>query len=153
MMNAPCKIEKRPAQPIASVRARTPVTGLATVLGPLYGKVMAYVEGQGAAPAGAPFVAYHNMDMADLDIEAGFPVDRVLPSRGDIAGSELPAGEYATCLHVGPYDQLGPAYAALDAFIQQQGRAASGVAYEFYFNSPEETSPEQLQTLVMFPLL
>ena len=151
-MNAPCKIERRPVQPIASVRTRTPVTGLATVLGPLYGKVMAYVSEQGAAPTGAPFVAYYNMDMADLDIAVGVPVDRILPSRGDIIGSELPAGDYATCLHVGPYDQVGSAYAALEAFVQEQGRTASGVAYEFYFNSPEETPPEQLQTLVMFPL-
>jgi effector-binding domain-containing protein len=114
---------------------------------------MAFVSEQGAAPTGAPFVAYHNMDMADLDIEVGFPVDRVLPSRGDIVGRELPAGDYATYLHVGPYDQLGSAYTALEAFVREQGRTASGLAFEFYYNSPEETPPEQLQTLVMFPLV
>ena len=152
-MNAQCQIETRPTQPIVSVRTRTPVSAMAAVIGPLYGRIMAYVGELGAAPTGAPFVAYYNMDMADLDIEVGFPVDRALPSRGDLLGGDLAAGDYATCMHIGPYDQVGPAYNALTEYVQQQGRTPTGVAYEFYFNSPQETPPEQLQTLVMFPLI
>ncbi len=152
-MNAQCKIESRPAQPTVSVRTRTPVSELPGVIGPLYGRIMAYVGEMGAAPTGAPFVAYYNMDMADLDIEVGFPVDRALPSRGDLSGSVLASGDYATCMHIGPYDQVGPAYTALTEFVQQLGRTPTGVAYEFYYNSPQETPPEQLQTLVMFPLV
>ena len=152
-MNAQCQIETRPAQPTVSVRTRTPVSALATIIGPLYGRIMAYVGEMGAAPTGAPFVAYYNMDMADLDIEVGFPVDRALPIRGGLTAGVLAAGDYATCLHIGPYDQVGPAYDALTKFVEQQGRTATGVAYEFYFNSPQDTAPEQLQTLVMFPLV
>ena len=126
---------------------------MAAVIGPLYGRIMAYVGELGAAPTGAPFVAYYNMDMADLDIEVGFPVDRALPSRGDLAAGVLAAGDYGSCMHIGPYDQVGPAYNALTEFIQQQGRTPTGIAYEFYFNSPQETAPEQLQTLVVFPLV
>jgi effector-binding domain-containing protein len=152
-MNAQCQIETRPAQPTVSVRTRTPVSEMAAIIGPLYGRIMAYVGEMGATPTGAPFVAYYNMDMADLDIEVGFPVDRALPSRGDLAAGVLPAGDYATCMHIGPYDQVGPAYNALTEFVQQQGRTPTGVAYEYYFNSPQDTAPEQLQTLVVFPLM
>ncbi len=113
---------------------------------------MQYVGAMGAQATGAPFVAYYNMDMENLDIAAGFPVDRALPGGGGITVGVLPAGDYATCMHVGPYDQVGPAYAALTEFVQQQGRTPTGVAYEFYFNSPQDTAPAQLQTLVMFPL-
>ena len=152
-MNTQCQIETRPEQHIVTVRTRTPVSELPVVIGPLYGRIMAYVGEMGAAPTGAPFVAYYNMDMADLDIEVGFPVDRALPSRGDLAAGVLDAGDYGTCMHIGPYDQVGPAYSALTEFVQQQGRTPTGVAYEFYFNSPQDTPPEQLQTLVMFPLI
>ncbi|MFO7634873.1 MAG: GyrI-like domain-containing protein [Caldilinea sp.] len=152
-MNAQCRIETRPAQSTVAVRTRTPVSAMAAVIGPIYGRIMAYVGEMGAATTGAPFVAYYNMDMADLDIEVGFSVDRTLPGRGDLSSGALPAGDYATCMHIGPYDQVGPAYAALTAFVQQQGRTPTGVAYEFYFNSPQDTPPEQLQTLVMFPLV
>ena len=151
-MNYQCQIERRPAQPTVSVRTQTPVTALSDVIGPIFGQVMQYVGEMGANPAGAPFVAYYNMDMANLDIEAGFPVDRALPDRGELIAGTLGAGDYATCLHVGPYDQVGAAYSALTEFVQQQGRTPTGVAYEFYFNSPQETPPEKLQTLVMFPL-
>lgn len=147
-----CQIETRPAQQTVTMRTRTPVSAMAANIGGIFGQVMEYVGAMGAQPTGAPFVAYFNMDMDDLDIEVGFPVDRALPSRGELIGGALPAGDYATCLHIGPYDQVGPAYGALTAFVQQQGRTPTGVAYEFYFNSPQETAPEALQTLVMFPL-
>jgi effector-binding domain-containing protein len=90
--------------------------------------------------------------MEDLDIEVGFPVNRPLTSRGDLIGGVLAAGDYATCLHIGPYDQVGPAYAALTAYVQEQDRIATGAAYEYYLNGPGEVPPEQLQTLVAFPL-
>jgi effector-binding domain-containing protein len=125
---------------------------MAAIIGQIYGRIMAYVGEMGAAPAGAPFVAYYNMDMDNLDIEVGFPVNRPLASLGDLIGGVLAAGDYATCLHIGPYDQLGPAYAALTAYVQEQGRIAAGVAYEYYYNAPGEVPPEQLQTLVAFPL-
>ena len=152
-MNHHCQIEDRPVQHIVVVRTHTPVSALPTVIGRLYGQVMQYVGAMGAQATGAPFVAYYNMDMENLDIAAGFPVDRALPGDGEVTTGILPAGDYATCMHIGPYDQVGAAYAALTAFVQQQGRTPTGVAYEFYFNSPLETPPAELQTLVLFPLL
>lgn len=151
-MQYECKIETRPAQPTVTIRTRTPVSALPTVLGDSFGRVMAYVGGSGAQPAGAPFVAYHNMDMDDLDIEAGFPIDRALPGRDDLVGGEIAAGDYVTCVHAGPYDQLGAAYNALTEFAAQQRRTPTGVAYEFYLNSPVDTPPAQLQTMILFAL-
>ena len=152
MNNHHCQIEIRPEQHTVAVRTHTPVSALATVVGELYGQVMQYVGAMGAQTTGAPFIAYYNMDMENLDIAAGFPVDSALPGGGGITVGVLPAGDYATCMHVGPYDQVGPVYAALTEFVQQQGRTPTGVAYEFYFNSPQDTAPAQLQTLVMFLL-
>ncbi|MDR2870627.1 MAG: hypothetical protein LBV04_09270, partial [Deferribacteraceae bacterium] len=46
--------------------------------------LQAYAEASGALLAGMPFCCYYNQDMSDLDVEFGFPVDRVLPANGDI---------------------------------------------------------------------
>ncbi|MCZ7553608.1 MAG: GyrI-like domain-containing protein [Anaerolineales bacterium] len=104
-------------------------------------------------PGGAPFVAYHNLDMQDLDLAIGFPVERALPVRAEIEASAMPAGEYASVLHKGSYTQLHDAYAALTRFIANQGRTPSGVAYEFYLTSPVEVAEAALKTQIVFPLV
>lgn len=151
-MSYQCEIKQQPAQPALSIRARTPVQDLGQVVGKAYGAIAQYLGEMGEQPAGPPFVAYYNMDMQDLDAEIGFPVSRKLPGRGDIQASEIPGGELATCLHIGPYDKVGAAYEALSRWIQDNGRAATGVAYEIYLNDPSQTLPQQLQTQILFPL-
>lgn len=152
-MKYECKLYRQEAQPILSVRRRASVEALSGVLGQAYGAIGAYLGELGEQPAGAPFTAYYNMDMQDLDLAIGFPVGRTLPGRGEIESTEMPEGEYASVLHKGAYNQVSGAYAALDEFIRRQGRIPSGVAYEFYLNSPYETAESELKTQVVFPLV
>jgi len=147
-----CQIKHQEQQPTLIVRTRTPVSELPSTLGAAYGAVMGYMAQMGEQPTGAPFVAYHNMDMQDLDVEIGFVVARELPGRGDIQASEIPGGKVATCLYVGPYEEIEQPYNALGQWMGQHGYEASGVAYEMYLNDPGETPPEELQTQIVFLL-
>ncbi len=147
-----CKLLEREEQPTLSIRTHASVQDLSKVLGASYGAIGQYLGTLGEFPAGAPFAAYYNMDMDNLDIEIGFPVSKPLPGEGDIKAGTLPAGKYATCTHMGPYDTIEPAYTALTQWIQEHAYEATGVAYEFYLSDPEETPPEELQTQILFPL-
>ncbi len=151
-MDYKCELKERAVQPTLAIRTRSAVQDLSQVLGQSYGAIMQYMCELDEQPAGAPFVAYYNMDMQDLDIEIGFPVAKKLAGKGNIQASEIPAGKFATCMHIGPYDQVEAAYNALMKWIEENGYEAAGVAYETYLNDPSETPPEQLQTLIMFPL-
>jgi effector-binding domain-containing protein len=152
VMSYQCELRERSAQPTLTIRTRTSVEDLGQVLGQAYGTIGQYL-GELAEPcAGPPFVAYHNEDMQDLDIEAGCPVARELPGRGEIQAGEMPGGKVATCLHTGPYSDIGPAYEALSSWMEDKGYEPAGAAYEIYLNDPEETPPEELETLIMFPL-
>lgn len=142
----------RPAQPTLAIRTRTPVQSLPQVLGQAYGAIMQYAGRLGFQPSGAPFVAYYNMNMEDLDIEIGFPFEQRPAGKGNVLASEIPGGKAAACLHVGPYDQVGAAYEALHQWMQAEGHMPTGVAYEFYLNDPQVTPPAELQTQVVFPL-
>jgi effector-binding domain-containing protein len=113
---------------------------------------MQYLGELGVTPAGAPFVAYFNMDMQDLDMEVGFPVAQPLPGGGEVQSSEIPGGKVATCLHTGPYPEISQAYQALSTWVNENGYKMTGVSYEFYLNDPQETPPEALQTQILFPL-
>lgn len=151
-MSYQCELREQPTQPTLTIRTRTAVQNLPQLIGQSYGAIAAHLGQMGQCPAGAPFAAYHNMDMQDLDVELGFPVPKELPGKDQIKAGHLPGGKYAVVLHTGPYDQVGPAYEALAKFVAEKGYQATGVAYEVYLNDPGQTKPEDLQTQVMFPL-
>jgi effector-binding domain-containing protein len=151
-MEYSCEIKEQPAQPILSIQTRTPVQMLPQVLGRAFDALMQHLASHGEYPAGAPFVAYYNMDMQDLDLEIGFPVTHPVEGSGEIESGSIPAGRFGSTLHTGPYPEIGPAYETLTAWLRRQGLEPTGVAYEYYLNDPQATCPEDLQTLVSFPL-
>ena len=147
-----CEINDLAERPTLAVRAVVPVHELPQAIGAAFGAVARYLGERGEQPAGPPFVAYHTMDMQALDVEAGFPVFAPVEVLGDIRAGEIPAGKYASCLHIGPYTELRAAYEALNRYVVERGLEATGIAYEFYLNDPEKTPPEELQTEILFPL-
>lgn len=139
-------------QPVLSVRTRTPVGNLTAVLGKAYGAIFTYLGQMGENPVGAPFVAYFNMDMQDLDVEIGIPVSKPIPGKGEVKQSSIPAGKQASCVYKGPYAEIGPAYDALTKWIADSKQIPAGVCYEFYLNSPGEVPDSELLTKIVFLL-
>ena len=152
-MTHKCELIERSAQPTLSIRTRAAVQDIPKVLGPAYGKIMQHIGELGGTPGGAPFVAYYNTDMQNLDMEIGFPVLSALPGRAEVQAGQIPAGKAASCLYTGPYNEIASAYNDLSAWITAHDLHPTGVAYEFYLNDPEHTAPAELQTLILFPLV
>lgn len=150
-MTYPCELKQQTAQPALTVRTRAAVQDLPQLFGQCYSAIMQYLGELGEQPAGMPFAAYYNMDMQNLDIEIGLPVAQVIAGKGEIRASEFPGGNLASVLHVGPYDQCGPAYDALTQWINEHGYEPTGVAYEIYYSEPN-TPPQEIKTQIVFPL-
>jgi len=140
------------AQPTLVVRRRAAVERLPEVLGPAWGAVMACAARSGAEPVGAPFAAFHNTDMQDLDVEIGFAFERTLAGEGEVEPGEIPAGSAVQCVHVGSFDQLGAAYAALSLWTAEHGLEHAGPAFEHYLDDPADTPTEQVRTLIVIPV-
>ncbi|MGI6468279.1 MAG: GyrI-like domain-containing protein [Syntrophomonadaceae bacterium] len=151
-MDQKFEIIETTAQPVLSIRKVTSVRQLPEELGKAYHAIIAYLEELGQQPADAAFACYYNMDMENLDVEMGFPVSSALPGRGEIKASQIPAGKKATALYVGPYQEIGPTYEAMTQWIKDSGEEPTGVAYEFYYNSPLEVPESELLTRVVFLL-
>jgi effector-binding domain-containing protein len=147
-----CELIEQDPKDVLSIRTHCPVSELPQTLGKAYDAVMAYLAELGEQPGGAPFVGYFNMDMQNLDIEAGFPVARPLLGKGEIQPGTLPGGKVVSCLYTGPYSQIEPAYNALMAWFPANDCQPTGVAYEFYLNDPENTPEAELQTLITMPV-
>jgi effector-binding domain-containing protein len=142
----------RPAQPALVIHTRASVRNLPQILGQAYGDIMRHAGQVGAQPSGAPFVAYRNMDMDDLDLEIGFPFAQPVAGGGQVLAGEIPGGQAVTCVHVGPYDELHAAYDALHDWMTENGHAPAGAAYEFYLNDPQTTPPAELRTQLLQPI-
>ena len=139
-------------QPVLSIRTRTPVANLPQEIGKAYQAIAAYLEELGEAPADAPFTAYYNMDMDNLDVEMGFPVSKRLTGKDEIAANVIPAGKQASYMFKGPYEKMEPAYKALTAWVAEKGLEPTGISYEYYYNAPGEVPDEELLTKIVFLL-
>lgn len=147
-----CELVDVVAQPTLVVRTRTTLERLPKVLGPAWGAIVAHAGSLGAQPTGMPFVAYHNTDMSDLDVEIGLPFAQALHGEGDVEASEIPAGRAVATVHVGPYERIGKAYEAILAWLDEQGLAPAGPSYEHYIDDPADTPSEALRTRIVWPV-
>jgi effector-binding domain-containing protein len=85
-------------------------------------ELFGWLAARGIDAAGAPFIRYLQVDMANgLEIDVAAPVPSPLQPEGQISAEVLPAGRYVTLLHVGPYDGLMSANAALQKWAVQRG--------------------------------
>ena len=149
-MTNKCELIERSGVATLFVRTRSAVQDLPNLMPVIYVQIAQYLGEIGGQPSGPPYVAYYSMDMQDLDIEIGFPVSEILSGKGDIQTGEIAGGSYATCHHVGPYNEIAPAYSALTEWVEEEGIKTTGVAYEIYLNDPAEIPPEKLQTQILF---
>lgn len=89
-----------------------------------------------------------------LRSDAAVVVARGTPLPEGLTEQRIPAGEYASTTHVGPYEQLGDAWARfMGEWLPASGRRmADGPSYEIYHNTPMDTPRETLRTEIRIPL-
>ncbi len=152
-MTQQCELVQREETPSIVVRTRCNVKELPHIVGPAYQKIAQYLGSQQLFPSGPPYVGYHNEDLTDLEIEIGFPIEHSLQGEGEFESSVIPAGRYASTVHVGPYSEFARAYNLLTSWTEAQSLQVSGSCYEIYLNDPADTAQAELQTIILFPLI
>jgi effector-binding domain-containing protein len=139
-------------QPTAAVRATLAVSEIGEWFGPTLGRLAAWL-GQRAIPiVGPPYARYHRVGEARFEVEAGFPVGAPVEDDEEVAASSLPGGRHATTVHVGPYEGLGAAYEALEAWVAERGGVPAGDPWEIYESDPNaQPDPATWRTQVLMP--
>lgn len=141
------------AQPYVGIRATTGVEKIASVMGPLFGELLGFLQQSGREPAGMPFAIYHSMQGDAVELECGMPVAGATPGTGRIQAGELPSGTMATVTHFGPYDNLPQTWAALTQWIESEGLKPAGSPWEVYVTDPgKEPDQAKWRTDIFFPV-
>ena len=151
-MDLRIELNEQAAQPALFIRARTALEGLPLLIGESYRKIAEYLAELGQQPANAPYTAYYNLDMQDLDVEMGFPVAGPLPGKDEVKAGEIPAGRYVSCMFKGPYSQMEPVYNEMNKWMQENKLEPAGAAYEYYYNGPQDVPESELLTRISLPV-
>lgn len=139
-------------QPTAVSTASLSVSEIGPWLGSVYGAVAQRLASEGAGPAGPPFARYRRLGDERFEVEAGFPAFEAIAALDDVGPSTLPGGPAAHTVHVGPYDGMEPAYAALDRWIRDHGFEPNGDPWEVYLSDPtSEPDPATWRTEIFAP--
>ncbi len=105
-MSEPIAIVRLEPRPTLSVRRTVPPSGVGEFLREVFPRVIAEVVNQGARPAGPTFARFYDAGPGASDVEAGMPYDGTVRAPRWAMLSQLPGGDAARTVHVGPYETL-----------------------------------------------
>ncbi|MEU3621176.1 MerR family transcriptional regulator [Amycolatopsis coloradensis] len=143
----------RASQPIAFLTIRTPLSGLAELIGPAYARLFAALEAQGVTSAGPPGTRYLTDDPDESTVELFVPVDGPVRADGEIDFAELPGGLLAATIHEGAYEDVEAAYRSLGRWIAERDRVPAGPAEELYLVGPgPSVASEAYRTEIAWPV-
>lgn len=148
------KVQDRGATLVLAKRTAVALSDIGNVLPAALGEVYGHIERLGGEPEGPPFVIYPEVPAPDrpFAMEICAPVRKPIEAPAGWTLEELPAGLFASLVHVGPYDTVSGAYGDIAAWIGSHGYVIAGPPREVYL-SPPETPPDDVHTVVEFPVV
>ena len=89
----------------------------------------------------------------DVDVEIQKSVKGTYPDTVHVKFKTMPKVEVASAVCKGSYDQIGEVNAAVAAWVEANGYAFDGTAFNIYHVSPHETrNPDEFVTEVCYPI-
>lgn len=151
-------IEEVQPMPILAIRDSITVEEMETFYGQSFGALMAFAQANQLAVSGAPLsvALMWNENGASL-MEAALPIMEMM----DVSENEyaiysriLEGGQMAVVSHFGPYDAIGKAYEALEAYMAAEAYIPAGAPFEVYVTDPStEPDASKWETKVYWPII
>ena len=153
-MDTKVKLRQRGAAIALAKRRKVRLSEIGRVIQAAFGEVYGYLGSHRVTPHEPPFLIYHGTPgpgREPFEIEICAPIGRPIDPPLGWRLVELPAGTFASTVHVGPYDTLGQTYDHLDAWLRSSEYVKAGPPREVYLSEPS-TPPELTRTVVEYPV-
>jgi len=144
------RVEHARSIPLAVVRRHAHASELARLVPECCGVVWKAVRAQ-RTPAGRHVAIYWD---STIRLDVGVELQGPFSEAGDVVRSATPAGTVASVTHLGPYNQLAAAHAAIREWCQANNRRLSGPNWEIYghWQSAWDSDPSLIRTDVYYLL-
>lgn len=145
------KIEVRDIEPVRVAFMR--YKGIVTEANRVFPKVFQSIRGKAN---GAPFFSYHVMDEETKrgDMELCVPTAESPAGQG-VEVKEMPRIKAVCTTHIGSYETLGMAYAAIDEYAAENGIQLAPPCREIFIKGPGmmiKGNPDKYMTEILFPI-
>lgn len=143
---------REPQRHLAVTRFSTTPDQISTHMAGAFGIVYGYLGRHGIDPLGAPYGCYVMSGPEKWEVRVGCEVEHPITADDSVEPYTLPAGRTLSTVHVGPYEELGKAYEALEARAHELGiELDPAMMWEQYLSGPE-VPPEETRTLIHWPV-
>lgn len=143
---------KEPLRHLAVTRFTTTPDQVSTHMAGAFGIVYGYLGRHQIEPLGPPYGCYVMNGPEQWEVRVGCEVDQPVTAEDSIEPYDLPACDSLSTVHVGPYDELGKAYEALETRAHELGvELDPAMMWEEYLSGPE-VPPEQTRTVIHWPV-
>ncbi|WP_315116387.1 MerR family transcriptional regulator [uncultured Clostridium sp.] len=136
---------------ILSIRDRIAINEIGDLINKLFQKIYK----NGLNPTGNVMTMYYDEDFDHemTDLEVCVSVDREIKSE-ELATKLFKGGLHVYTTFIGPYEEIGEAYAALMDWIKQNDYKIAGAPFDKYIKGPEtKCKPSEYITEVYFPVI
>ncbi|MDB5441228.1 MAG: hypothetical protein JWM33_3655 [Caulobacteraceae bacterium] len=146
-------IQQVESQLLAAVHRRVLAGGVGAVWKPALDQVWAFLRERPELRDGGHnlFLYGHPRGPREpMEVEFGVQVIGDFAPHGEVRPVETPSGEAAVGLHVGPYSRLHETHAAIQAWMEANGRRSAGWSWEIYGDWSDDST--RLETTVVYLL-
>lgn len=141
-----------PAKTFLTRRARRNFSELSGFFGESYGMIYKALGELNKVSGEPPYAFYYSIDEAGktTDLAAAVEVNGNIPEIRGLDTIVLPASKLVSTIHYGSYDDMYPAYTALEQYLSDH-QLKKELSIEQYFSDPEtEKDPSKWKTAIYF---
>jgi effector-binding domain-containing protein len=125
-------------QKLLVIHSRANAQNIGAVITELLPEVWQYIAEKNLSRKGRNVVVYHGEEGCTFHDEVGIPVEVGVQALQDFEAtdrillSRTPGGRVASTLHIGPYQNLPQAHAAVREWCEHNGHELHGLNWEIY---------------------
>lgn len=138
---------------LAAVRRDVAPGAVGSAWKPALDNVWAFIRTQpGLWTSGHNVFVYQrpNGSSGPIVCDFGVEVTRPFERSGEVHATETPGGEAAVAVHRGPYHRMNEAHRAIEEWLRENKREASGTSWEIY--GDPTPNPSDTETTVVYLL-
>lgn len=119
-----------------------------------YGAIYNLVQKHGMEASDPPCAFYYSIDETkkETDMAAAVPVKEPVTAIENFQKTTLPASEVISTTHYGSYENMKPAYDAMEKYLGENGLQKELVIEEYFSDPAVDKDPEKWKTDIHFIL-